>query len=64
MGNHVGLQIPLPSPKEMLPLLAEKDRIDTTSAKSWGRSACLPQLCRCMSVIPLTEVSNYPPRIE
>ena len=51
MGNHVGLQIPLPSPKEMLPLLAEKDGIDTTSAKRWGGGACLPQLCQCMSVI-------------
>ena len=51
MGNHVWLQIPLPSPKEMLPLLAEKDGIDTTSAKRWGGGACLPQLCQCMSVI-------------
>ena len=70
MGNHVGLQIPLPSPKEMLPLLAEKDGIDTTSAKRWGGGACLPPtmsvyVCHFLSlrsliILALNDLVNYP----
>ena len=59
MGNHVGLQIPLPSKKCCLCWQKKTELILLVQKGGVGVLVCPNYVSVCLS-FPLTEVSNYP----